>query len=185
MAEKGGKQDKRDLDDTEDTQDTEAGGKSGKLKIILLIVLGVVLLVGGSVGATLFFLGGSNDAASEDKETAAAEAEAPVKPKALYVPMQPAFVMNYQVNNRQRYLQVGVMLLVRDEATVKAVETHMPVMRNRMVMLFSGESFEELQGDAGRAKLQEKALAALQEIMQKETGNPGIEQVLFSDFVMQ
>jgi flagellar FliL protein len=52
------------------------------------------------------------------------------------------------------------------------------------VMLLSGESFEKLQTDEGRVLLQQKLLTAIQEILQKETGKAGIEQVLFTGFVM-
>jgi len=61
----------------------------------------------------------------------------------------------------------------------------MPLIRNRVVMILSGEPFDTLQTDAGRVQLQQKLLAAIQEILQKETGKPGIEQVFFTNFVMQ
>jgi flagellar FliL protein len=75
--------------------------------------------------------------------------------------------------------------LAREQSGLDGLRTHMPLVRNRIVLLLSGETFEGLQTDEGRIQLQQKLLAAIQEILQKETGKPGIEQVFFTNFVMQ
>lgn len=161
----------------------EGGAKSSKLKKIILIVVAALLLVGISVGLTLFLTGALNKDKEAEAEPAAEEVEQHVP--AEYLPLQPAFVVNYTVKGRQRYLQVGVSLMYREADVSEAVKKHMPVIRNRLVMLFGGESFEQLQTPEGKDALRQKALAALQEILEKEIGKPGIEEVLFTDFVMQ
>jgi flagellar FliL protein len=52
-------------------------------------------------------------------------------------------------------------------------------------MLFSGESYEELQTHEGKELLRQKSLTALQELLQQEVGKSDIEEVLFTSFVMQ
>jgi flagellar FliL protein len=66
-----------------------------------------------------------------------------------------------------------------------AVDQHMPSLRNALVMLFGTADFKALKTVEGKQALQEEALKALQEIMTKELGKPGIEQVLFTEFVLQ
>ena len=61
----------------------------------------------------------------------------------------------------------------------------MPAIRNALVMLLSGQSFETLQTPEGKEALREQALVKIQEVLQQEIGKPGIEQVLFVNFVMQ
>lgn len=164
----------------------ETGG--GKKKLILLIVVGVVL-VSLSVGGTLFALKMINqDPAAE----AAAEAEAgegsgepEIKLPAVYFPLKPAIIVNFQARGRQRLLQAEVSLKLREADAVAAVELHMPMIRNALVMLLSGQVYEDMQTLEGRELLRQQALTEIQAILQAEIGKPGVEQVLFTNFVMQ
>ena len=52
-------------------------------------------------------------------------------------------------------------------------------------MLFSGQEFEALQTPEGKEALRQASLAEVQKVMQEKIGKPGVEQVLFTDFVMQ
>lgn len=152
----------------------------GKLKLILLIVVGVLLAVGISVGATWFFLH-----KSQAKPDEAAQAASTTKPPAIFEPMAPAFVVNFNQNGRQRYMQVSITLLGRNQADLDALKVHMPVIRNNLVMLFSGQSFDALNQPLGQDLLRQKAFASVQEVAQKELGKVVIEQLLFTNFVLQ
>jgi len=190
MAEKEDREDGAE-DEDDAAQAIEAAAR--KKKIIMLAVIGVVLLAlaGGGTWFGLRMLGGDKSAPAEE----AAHAEEPAKEgehgqegeakKAFYEALDPAFLANYTVGGRQHYLQVSLAVLTREEEALTALKTHMPLVRNRIVLLLSGEVFEQLQSDEGRVQLQQKLLAAIQEILQKETGKPGIDQVFFTGFVMQ
>ena len=52
-------------------------------------------------------------------------------------------------------------------------------------MLFGGEVYDELQTDEGKELLRQKALEVLQEIIKQEVGVNGVEEILFTSFVMQ
>lgn len=191
---------KNDEDDDVVESDEELAAKAveaaaRKKKLVMLGVIGLVLLLVAG-GGTWFALGMLSD---KGKEPASAEAktEEHVPAEAAkeeahgehkvseYLSLDPAFLANYQVGGRAHYLQLSLAVMARDEASLAAVKTHMPLLRNRIVMLLSGEVFEQLQGDEGRVQLQQKLLKAIQEILQKETGKPQIEQVYFTAFVMQ
>jgi flagellar FliL protein len=158
--------------------------KKSKLKLIIVGVLAALLLIGTSVGVTLFFLGGKSDDGEHAPEHAA-EAAAPAKAPAIYEELTPAFVVNFNYQGRQRYMQVTVALMGRDKADMDALKAQMPVLRNRLVMLFSGQDFEGLIKPLGKDMLRQQATAAVQEIAQKEVGKPVVEQVLFTNFVLQ
>lgn len=111
----------------------------GKLKMIIAIVLGLLLAIGASVGATWFFMH-----SAQSKPEAAAEAAPVGKQPAIFEPMAPAFVANYNQNGRQRYMQVSITMLARNQADLEALKVHMPVIRNNLVMLFSGQDFATL-----------------------------------------
>ncbi len=180
----------------QDDDEAPAAADAGKKKkLIMLGAIAVVLLLvaGGGTFFALGMLGGGDEAteasaakAGEEGGDKAAEAEArPGKPKAIYEVLEPPFLTNYTVQGRPRYMQLSLALMGREQKGIDAAKTHMPVIRNRLVLLLSGEDFATLQTDAGRQLLQQKILAAVQEILQKEIGEPGIEQVFFTGLVMQ
>jgi flagellar protein FliL len=127
-------------------------------------------------------------AATPDPETQAARAaqkpEA-VDQRAIYYPLGERFTINYDVRGRQRFMQVEVTLMLRDEAAVRSIEVHKPRIRNDLVMLFSGQVFEDLQTPEGRELLRQDALRGVQNVLEQEIGRPVVEQVLFTSFVMQ
>lgn len=152
----------------------------GKLKLILLVVLALLLAIGLSVGATWFFLH-----KSQNKPEDAAQAASNVKAPAIFEPMAPAFVVNFNQNGHQRYMQVSITLLARNQVDLDALKVHMPVIRNNLVMLFSGQTFDSLATPIGQEMLRQKATASVQEVAQKEVGKVVVEQLLFTNFVLQ
>ncbi|MFA7552893.1 MAG: flagellar basal body-associated FliL family protein [Spongiibacteraceae bacterium] len=174
-----------------ETQDTDspATGKSigGKTKLILWILLGL-LVVAGSVGVTLYLLGFFDKSAAENlslEDAALAQEELNKPAPAMYFPIKPAFVINFSSRGKQRYLQTDITILTRDIEVFSAIQAHSPLIKNHLIMLLSGEIYEELQTDEGKELLRQKLLVALNGIMQQEIGKDGIEEVLFTSFVMQ
>lgn len=172
---------------TEEEQ-AEAARKAKRKRWMLLVLL-AVLLVAISVGMTLtllYFLGGEEPGKTPDSvvEEKMEEVE-PETQKAIYYPLKEKFVINYNVRGRQRFLQAEMNLMFRDNRVAKAIEQHMPRIRNDMIMLFSGQEFEDLQTPEGRELLRQDAVRQVRSILEEETGEPGVEQVLFTSFVMQ
>ncbi len=122
--------------------------QKGKLKLIILIVVALLLAIGLSVGATWYFM---HSAQSKPEVVVDPNAKVP----AIYEPMAPAFVLNYNANGRQRYMQVSVTLQARDPADLKALMVHIPVIRNNLVMLFSGQTFDDLATPVGQEILRQ------------------------------
>ena len=152
----------------------------GKLKLIIVIVLALLLAVGLSVGATWYFMH-----SAQAKPAPAADAAPVGKQPAIFEPLAPAFVANYTQNGRQRYMQVSITMLGRNQADLEALKVHMPVIRNNLVMLFSGQDFATLASPVGQEMLRQKATASVQEVAQKELGKVVVEQLLFTNFVLQ
>ena len=152
----------------------------GKLKLIILIVVALLLAIGLSVGATWYFMH-----SAQSKPAVVAETAPVGKQPAVFEAMAPAFVANYNQNGRQRYMQVSITMLARNQADLDALKVHMPVIRNNLVMLFSGQDFATLASPVGQEMLRQKATASVQEVAQKELGKVVIEQLLFTNFVLQ
>ena len=165
--------------------DTAPGGKR-KLKLIVAVVLGLLLAVGLSVGSTLYFM--SNGESEGEAQGAAPDAAlSSGKQPAIYEALAPAFIVNFNGANggRQRYMQVSVALMARDAAALAALKEHMPLLRNQLVMLFSSQDFASLATPVGQEMLRQQATASVQELAQRELGKVAIEQVLFTNYVLQ
>lgn len=151
-------------------------------KKYLLFGLAALVLVAVSVGITLLVVTPGMSSPTVPEEVAAADE---VKKPALYYSLKPAFVVNFATQGRQRFLQTDVSLLIRDADISAALDLHMPAIRNSLVLLFSAQQFDALQTIEGKEMLREEALASVQGVLLKEIGKPGVEQVLFTSFVMQ
>ena len=163
------------------SEEVKDPASKGKLKLIIVAVVALLLAVGLSVGATWFIMHKGESA--PDPAVAAAAANA--KPVAVFEPLTPAFVVNFNANGRQRYTQVSITMLGRNAADMEALKVHMPVIRNNLVMLFAAIPFESLASPIGQEMLRQKATASIQEVAQKELGKTVIEQLLFTNFVLQ
>ncbi|WP_233840685.1 flagellar basal body-associated FliL family protein [Dyella sp. 2HG41-7] len=154
----------------------EASGAPVKKKRSgLIMVIGAIVLLGAGGG---FMFTRSHGA------QAAAKAEAPKTPE-LFLPLDPAFVVNFQDQDSTRYLQVGVTLMTHDPAAVQAMKDSDPVIRNALVMLFSSQTYAGLSNVAGKQKLQQEALDDVRKIVADKTGKPDVDALYFTSFVMQ
>lgn len=167
----------------------EAGGKSsGKLKMIIMIVVGVILIAGLSVLGTWFILK-DKLAEPESPDVAELPMEEPVmtveQGEAIYHAMQPPFIVNYNADGKSRFLQVELSILTRDPASVEILILHNPLIRNNLLDVFGMQDVVELATAEGKQKLADDLTNAIQDILIIEMGRPGIESVLFRSFIMQ
>ncbi|WP_455385728.1 flagellar basal body-associated FliL family protein [Acidihalobacter prosperus] len=153
-----------------------------KLKMIIIIAVVVVLLLVAGIGATLFFTG----AFSKKGGTGANAAHAvETKHPPIYFSIQPAMVVNFQNPTQARYLQVAIDVMARDPKVIEEVKTNMPAIRNRLIILLSAQHYDEISTPDGKQKLRKEVLDSINAVL-KESGASGkIEQVYFTNFVMQ
>jgi flagellar FliL protein len=151
-----------------------------KSRTLLLIVAAVAVL--GAGGGGMFFWMKSREGA---KEAAPKEVKTQELP-AIFIPLDPPFVVNFQSEQIVRFLQIAVQLMTRDPATAELLKTHDPVIKNDLLLLFGGQKYEELSTRAGKEKLQADALAAVRAIVTKAGGKAAsVEALYFTSFVMQ
>jgi flagellar FliL protein len=175
---------------TADKQNTKPTAKKSVIKKILIGSLGILLTVGASVGATLFLTGSLPKLGHQEAEVSPHPPDSsPSPPKtntpAQYLPLDPSFIVNFEDQGVLRYLQIGVTVMSRDTAVIEAVANNMPPIRNNLIMLFASQSYANLGSTEGKEKLRNQALEAIQSILHKEIGRPGIEAIYFTNFVMQ
>lgn len=175
--------DEKDLN-LEDDQKTD--GSKKKLIIFAAVVL-IVMAV--SIGGTFYFLGGMDEKTAETASTGEQSAPEPVdlvdKGTAQYRQLKPPIIVNFNIEGRQRFLQIHMSLMSRESDVMDALEIHMPLLRNNILSVVSGQDFDTLHDASGKKRLQGLVLKEAQRIMEEEIGKPGIEAIFFTNFVMQ
>jgi len=174
----------------EKTEATEKQG-GGMMKIILL-VNGLLLVIGIAVGVTIFMLGGDDEnKAGEDAEMLedAVEGEGGQKTKSkgtpLYVPLHPAFVVNFENQEQVSFLQVNIQIMTYDPSVEGALKVHMPAVRNELLLLLGGKQYHEINTREGKRALSQEAVQLIKEVL-GNVGEPNsIEALYFTSFVMQ
>jgi flagellar FliL protein len=155
---------------------------------LLPMLLAVVLSVGASAGVSWFLM---QRAVAEFKAATPVEgeeqAEAAPVPKAppVYMSIDPAFVVNLEDPSGLRFLQLQMEVMGRDAKLLEASKQHLPRIRNALLMLLGQQKIADLSTRDGKERLQAAVLAEFQKILQEETGQPVVEAVYFTSFVMQ
>jgi flagellar FliL protein len=158
----------------------EAMAASPKSRSLLLIGLLIVLLAIASSVAVYFFL----DARDGNGVTDVVDDEPVEAPVPIFVTINP-FTVNLQSDYGDRLLYVGLSLRVGDEATSTFLTQHMPEVRSRLLMLLSGKSAEELIKPEGKVQLKQQILDLFNEPITTPQPTLSIDDVLFSDFIVQ
>ena len=156
----------------------EVTPKKGQLKIIIIAVSAVVL-IGGGIGG--FFLWRSGSAAHA---TAAKKAE-PRMP-AVFVPLDPPFVVNFQTADAVRFLQIEVRLSAKDAETGELLKQNDPILRNDLLLLFGNQDLQQLIAKGGRDRLRAQSLLTVRNVVRGVGGDAAkVDNVYFTSFVMQ
>lgn len=152
------------------------------MKKLILIGVAVVVLLGIGVGAFLFL----KDEPPAEGEAADAAADAPSQTaEPIYQGLDPDFVVAFQNPETARFLKLAVEVMARDDDVIEDVKLHRPAIRDRVVMLLSAKNESELVPAEGKEQLRAEVLAAVQGVLEENTGSPGVEAVYFTSFVMQ
>ena len=155
-------------------QDGENPPKRGK-KGLIIGALAAVVLLGGGAGAFLMM------GAEPEEPVAAVPGMGPVE----YLELTPSFIVNFPHQGRQRFLQATVSIMSRDREATDAILEHMPVVRHNLINLFSAQMLLVFENPAGVELLRQLATQEVKQVLMQEIGREGIEEVLFTNFVMQ
>lgn len=195
--------------ETNDIQDDdlelgdEAPAKKGGIikkilnKQVLIMVGALIVVVAISVATTMMLTGGKSDNMDEDAEEMVADEGADkadkkkkkkkkgAKSEATYFSMEPAFVVNFADKSGLRYLQITMEALVSDPLVIEEIKKHKPIIRNNIVLLLSSLTYDVISTREGKQKIRADVLKEIQKVLQEKTGEPGVEAVYFTSFVVQ
>ncbi len=180
MAEAARKGVDRKSAESEETEPKKSG--KGVLVLVLVIVAVVIAGVGGAGGAVYWMKSHASAPGAAPATSQAKKTELP----AIFIPLDPPFVVNFQSEQAVRFLQVSVQVMTHDPETADVVKLHDPVVKNDLLLLFGGQKYEELATREGKEKLRADALEAVRAIVGKSGGKAAnVEALYFTSFVMQ
>ncbi len=167
----------------EEENATEGAAESGGGMMKKLIFAGIgLLLVGAGVFAGMTLIGG--DAPAEGDEVV--EEAGPTKDPALYTSLHPPLVVNFNDKvGQSHFMQITMEVMARDQNVINSVREHTPVIRNSLILLYSGAIYDEITTRDGKEKMLADGLAEIQKVMTEQIGEPGVEAVYFTALVIQ
>lgn len=154
-----------------------------KLVRVLVITVGAVVLIAGSVAASWV--------AFQHKDTlfswfgGAAPAKEELSKKPLFKPLD-KLVISLQSEDSSHYLLLEMALVTHDPAQLPMLDELKPVIRNAMVQYFSHRSLEQVRKDLQQLEvLQADLLAKLSGTISNYGYKPALDEVLITKVVVQ
>lgn len=108
-------------------------------------------------------------------------------PEVVYYGFDPDIVTNYVTENRRTlgYLRVSVELMLPSRDMLKTVEYHEPLILDTIIGILSKQSEEKVKSLHGREEIRLIILEQLQQVLRRETGQPMVQDVLFTKYLYQ
>ena len=194
-----------DEDEDGDEKKSKAKKPAGPMKLVIVGAVAVFIAVlGAQVAAPLVtnMISGKSAAhkasgeESADGEQAAdeppADEEKPIElaaaeklEPALYVPLDPPFVVSFENEGGEtRFVQLTLQAMARSEKTIEEIKKHAPALRNSILFQLNGYKLAELTTLAGKEKLRADLTTKANEVLAKN-GEGQIEELYFTNFVIQ
>tara|TARA_R110002095_G_scaffold8809_4_gene14308 strand:+ start:393 stop:953 length:561 start_codon:yes stop_codon:yes gene_type:complete len=184
-------------EEEQDESVEQAGGS--KKKLIIMIVGGIVALL-IIIATTLFFAGffdaeetaepsdpakeASLDTVNEDEGEGDGDSDSEPVREVRYYSLSPSFLVNFQ-NEQIKVLKVDMTLMATDDKVIDAVTLHNPVIRNNILMMLSNQNPETLKTAEGKLALQVAVKKEVNKVLLDKKITPKVEEVFFTDLVMQ
>jgi flagellar FliL protein len=149
-----------------------AHSQSGKVLTTLLIALGVVIVLAVGLGGGYYYY--------TTRSTAEAATQKPPQP--IFVTIKP---MTINLGKRGQVLYIGLSLAVPDQATADRLTSHMPAVRNRVLLALSDQDADDLTSSAGKRRVARQLRARLRAPYRSDGKPLKINKVLFTNFIVQ
>ncbi|NNC76721.1 MAG: hypothetical protein HKN77_02090 [Woeseiaceae bacterium] len=170
-------------DEEQNAGEAAEAPKGGMKNMIIMGVAGLVFLVIGVFAGPAIMNMISPPEETEDAEELVAEASSGPP---IYQTLHPPLVVNFKdANGDAHFMQVTMEAMSRDQAVINAIRDNVAVIRNALILLFSGAVYEEVTTREGKEKMLQDGLAEIERVMKETTGKGGVEALYFTGLVIQ
>jgi len=162
----------------------EAQPKKPFLKFIILGVIALVLGAGGSAGWDFFIKGKKEEIKKEEIKKNANKPYAKKKKEkpGIAYPLD-SFIVNLldKAGTGKRYLKIKIVLEVGDEEAQRTVDSHIPQLKDTILLLLSSQSFSDINTMEGKIELKQILLSRINQVL----GEGIVHRLYFTEFVVQ
>lgn len=102
-----------------------------------------------------------------------------------YYKIEPDIVVNYGETGRLRYIRSEISLRVSSGQAMQLVSLHQASIRHTILMFLAEQKPEVIKNPSAREDLRMKLLDQVQEMMTKLAGEPCVDRLYFTNFIVQ
>jgi flagellar FliL protein len=190
----------RDHSIDDEDEDTPKKAPKQRSELVRIVIPGAIALFLAILGAQVLaplvnrLIEGSYGAVDErakqedlsDERTDGADIELAAVAPALYAPLDPPLVVSFADDDGStRFVQLTLEAMARSDKAVDAIKQHAPAVRNAFLFQLSARGIDELMTLEGKEKLRTEMTAKAQEILAVNAGEPSLEALYFTSFVIQ
>jgi len=169
-------------DQSEKQKQTEAPSpKTSLLKWIIITLVVVIVMVAGGLLSWNLLLKQDSKNTEGDQQIADSSSKNQNNVKILY-PLE-SFIVNLldKTGLGKRYLKITIELEVDNEASKNIIESNKTQLKDTILILLSGLSFEEISSIEGKLDLKQAILSRTNQVL----GSNTIRRIYFTEFVVQ
>ncbi|WP_448547047.1 flagellar basal body-associated protein FliL [Thalassotalea fusca] len=101
-----------------------------------------------------------------------------------YYGFEPDIVTNYvAVKKKMGYVRLTVELMIDDSSNYEIVEHHAPLLRDAIINIIGQQPEAKIKSINGRSEIQKLCEDKVKSLLQKETGEPLIKKLLFTQWL--
>lgn len=104
-----------------------------------------------------------------------------------YYGLEPDIVTNFLGPNANNlgFVRTTMELMLEDVEHIEAIEHHSPLLRATIIDIIGRQPKDKVKSLTGREDIRRMSLDRLRELMQRETGNPMIKDLIITKFIVQ
>jgi len=102
-----------------------------------------------------------------------------------FIPLNPPIIVNIMDGQHIRHMQVIIEIKLTDPSKSTKLDLHKGPIRHELILLLSSQDASTISTAQGKEQLRKDALAAIQKVMQDLEGEPIIDALYFTNFIIQ
>lgn len=102
-----------------------------------------------------------------------------------FISLSPPIIVNIRDGNSIRHMQVIIEIKLTDPNLKAKIDLHKGPIRHELILTLSSQEAGNISSAKGKEQLRKDALAAVQKVLQDLEGEPIIESLYFTNFIIQ
>ncbi len=173
-------------------EENRLGSKKSKKRLVMLIILLLLIIIGGGTYMGVAYLkqlppfepeGPTPEEIALQKSKMEVQLQQELSER--FVTFEQGFTFNLQEGGKPHMMQIEIALMVLGPQNEELAREHLPLISSVISELAGQQSYESLIAQTGRQRLKRLLLEAIRSRLSGLLHQSVVEQVLFTNFVIQ